>query len=123
MKDRSLTRSYRPVVAVVLSLFLCGLGQIYLRRISRGLILLLSFSCAIIIVWIALSDIEFNIIKWGENQLMFSPSRRSISFREQTYQVTDIMKVTGTIQLALTWVFSIADAWREGRMQVRKRIA
>jgi len=123
MKDRSLTRSYRPVVAVVLSLFLCGLGQIYLRRISRGFILLLSFSCAIIIVWIALSDIEFNIMKWGENQLMFSPSRRSISFREQTYQVTDIMKVTGTIQLALTWVFSIADAWREGRMQVRKRIA
>ncbi len=121
MKDRNLTRSYRPIVAVVLSLFLCGLGQIYLHRISRGLILILSLSCAIIIVWIALSDIEFNITKWGENQLMFSPSRRSISFREHTYQVTDIMKVTGTIQLAFTWVFSIVDAWREGKKQMKKR--
>lgn len=121
MKDRNLTSSYRPVVAAILSLFLCGLGQIYLRRISRGLILILSFSCAIIIIWIALSDIEFKIMRWGESQLMFSPSRRSISFREHTYQVTDIMKATGAIQLAFTWVFSIVDAWREGKKQVRKR--
>ena len=115
MTSKSPARSHQPVVAVILSLFFCGLGQIYLHRISKGLILILSFACSIAIIWIAISDIEFEVISWGEKRLMFSPSRRSISFRGQAIYMTDIMKVTGTIQLAFTWIFSIADAWREGR--------
>jgi hypothetical protein len=108
-------KSRRSIIAAILSLFFCGFGQIYLHKISRGLILILSFSCAIAIIWIAVSDREFRIIGWGEKQLMFSPSRKAISLRGQTFNVTDIMKVTGSIQLAFTWIFSIADAWREGR--------
>jgi len=107
--------THRSFLAAVLSLFFCGLGQIYLHRISRGLILILSFSCAIIIIWIALSNVELEVFSWDGKQLMFSPSRRSISLYGQTFHMTDIMKVTGIIQLAFTWVFGIVDAWREGR--------
>jgi hypothetical protein len=115
MTSKSLPKSHRPIIAVILSFFFCGLGQIYLRRISKGLILIVSFSCAIAIIWIAVSDTEFKVTDWNEKQLIFSPSRRSISFHGQTLYVADIMKVTGTIQLVFTWIFSIADAWREGR--------
>ena len=113
--NKSLPRSHRHVLAAILSLFFCGLGQIYLHRISKGLILILSFFCAIVIIWIAVSNTEFEVISWDGKQLMFSPSRRSISLYGKTFHMIDIMKVTGSIQLALTWIFSIADAWQEGR--------
>jgi TM2 domain-containing membrane protein YozV len=118
MTSKSPARSHRHIIAAILSLFFCGLGQIYLHRISRGLILILSFSCAIAIIWIVISDREFHIANWDGKQLIFSPSRRSISLGGQTFHVADIMKVTGTIQLVFTWAFSIADAWREGRKSI-----
>ena len=111
MTDRSQTELRSPTVAVMLSLLLCGLGQIYLRRIARGLILFLTFCLAIVIIWLALYGTEFKLIDWGNNELMFNPSR-SITIREYTFYVSDIMKVTGAIQLAFAWIFSIADAGR-----------
>jgi len=113
--SKSPPRSHRHIIAAILSFFFCGLGQIYLRQISKGLILVLCFSCAIAIIWAAVSDREFKVIKWDGKQLMFNPSQRSISFRGRTFYVTDIMKVTGVIQLAFTWIFGVADAWREGK--------
>ena len=114
-------KSYKHITAAVLSFLVCGLGQIYLRRISKGLILLLSFSCALVIIWLGVFESEFTIADWDEKQLMFDPSQRSVSFRGQTLYMTDIMKLTGTVQLALTWVFGIVDAWREGKRQVRRK--
>ena len=98
----------------MLSVLLCGLGQIYLRRTARGLILLLTFSCAIAIILLALYGAEFKVTDWGAKELMFNPSR-SISLKGQTVYVADIMKITGAIQLVFTWVFSVTDAARAGR--------
>jgi hypothetical protein len=116
MTNGTPTRSYRPFVAALLSLFLCGLGHLYLHRPIKGLILILACCFAIVIIWIGLSDKEFKVVEWDKKELMFSPSRKSISFRDHTFRVSDIMKVTGTIQLAFTWIFGIADAWRKGKV-------
>ena len=75
------------------------------------MILLLSFVCAMAIIWLGVYGTEFSIFRWGDSTLMFNPSR-SITFRGQLYYVADIMKITGAIQLILTWIFSIADAPR-----------
>ena len=111
MTDINPTKMRSRAVAVILSIILCGLGQIYLRRIARGLILFLAFSCAIAIILLALYGKEVKVSDWGGDELMFNPSR-SVTFQGQTFYVSDIMKVTGTIQLAFAWIFSIADALR-----------
>lgn len=112
---KSIKTNPNPAVAVALSIFLCGLGQIYMRRIVRGVTLLLTFLCAIAIIWLGIRGTEFRIFGWGNNQLMFNPYR-SISFLGQIYYVADIMKVTGAIQLAFAWLFGIFDA-RYGRIE------
>ena len=113
MTKKNIKKLPSPAIAVMLSILLCGLGQIYMRRTVRGLILLLTFVCAIAIIWLGVYGREFRIIGWGNNNLMFNPSR-AISFRGQFYYVADIMKVTGAIQLIFTWIFGIADAPRRG---------
>ena len=121
MTNRSPTKTYRPFIAAVLSLLFCGLGQIYLHRFVRGFILILCWSFAVAIIWMAISDAEFKVTEWDDKELMFSPSQKSISFRDHVFYLTDIMKITGTIQLVFTWLFGIADAWREGKRRVRKK--
>ncbi len=103
-----------PAIAVILSALLCGLGQIYMRRIIRGVILFLTFLSAVAIIWLGIRGEEFRIIGWGDNQLMFNPSR-SITLQGQIYHVADIMKITGTIQLVIAWIIGVADAHRIGR--------
>lgn len=111
MTGRSQLR--RPIIAVILSFIFCGAGQIYLRRVFKGSVLILSFWLAIAIIWFAVSHKELKLIDWGGRQIMFAPSLKSVS----GIRVTDIMKVTGTIQLLSTWIFGIADAWSEGKRQ------
>ena len=111
MTKKSTKKLPRPAIAVMLSILLCGLGQIYMRRTVRGLILLLTFVCGIAIVYFGVSGREFRIIGWGNNNLMFNPSR-AISLRGQIYRVADIMKATGAIQLIFAWIFGIVDAPR-----------
>lgn len=115
MTNKRPATSHRPVIAAILSLLFCGLGQIYLHRIAKGLILILSCSFAVAVIWIAITGTEFKILTWGEKEIIFSPSRRVISLSGYTLYMADIMKVTGTIQFAFTWIFGVADAWREGR--------
>jgi hypothetical protein len=109
MTRRSIRKLPSPGIAVILSIFLCGLGQIYMGRMLRGMILLLTFLCAIGIIWFGMHGTEVKIFGWGDNQLIFNPSR-SVSFRGQIYYVADIMKVTGTIQLVFAWIFGVIDA-------------
>ena len=84
--------------------------------------LILCWSFAVAIIWIAISDAEFKVIEWDGKELMFNPSQKSISFRGHVFYLTDIMKITGTIQLIFTWLFGVADAWREGKRQTRKKV-
>lgn len=119
MKERKIAKPRSRVVAFILSFFVCGLGQIYLRRIARGVILFLTFSLAAGILLLALYGSEFKVSDWGDNSLMFNPSR-SVTFLGQTFYVNKIMKITGAVQLIFAWVFGIADAlhrrrWERGR--------
>jgi len=111
--SKSPPRSHRHIIAAILSFFFCGLGQIYLRQISKGLILVLCFSCAIAIIWAAVSDREFKVIKWDGKQLMFNPSQRSISFRGRTFYVTDIMKPIAEVHI-LPGTDFLRDRYHEG---------
>ncbi|MBD3184946.1 hypothetical protein GF312_21870 [Candidatus Poribacteria bacterium] len=115
MKNNSPRKPKNPFFAAFLSIIICGLGQIYLRRYQKGVIFIFSFICAIAIIWFAVQETEIKLIGWGEKQLIFDPAKREITIRNYTYKVTDIMKFTGITQLAFTWIFSIIDAWEEGR--------
>ena len=114
MTNKDIKKLPSPIIAVILSIFICGLGHIYMRRIIRGLALFLAFLGGIAIVWLGVYGTEFKIIGWGNANLMFNPAR-SIIFRGQAYYIADIMKVSGSIQLVLTWIFGIVDAPRRGR--------
>lgn len=109
------SKSSRPIIAALLSLLFCGFGQVYLNRISRGIILAITFLLAIAIIWMSMSNVEFKLIKWDDKQLTFYPAQRFINILGNQISAADIMKITGTIQLIFTWVFSIVDAWQEGK--------
>lgn len=106
--------SNRAVIAVLLSI-VPGVGQIYLHQISKGIILTLCFVIAIGIIWLATSNKEFKLLTLSDKKIMYNPSIKDISFGKHKIKVTDIMKVTGTLQLAFTWVYSIVDAWKKGK--------
>jgi len=116
MADRVKSSSSRAVIAASMSI-VPGMGQIYLHQILRGLILILSFILAICIIWFAMSNKEFKLLSLNGKEIMFNPAMKAIQFGTQRIRVTDVMKVTGTIQLVFTWVYSIVDAWREGKNQ------
>jgi len=114
MAKKAQSQSGQAVIAVLLSLILPGAGQLYLRRIFKGLILILSFVLAIIILWFAVSGGEFRMFNWDGKSVMFSPSMKSIMLGGHVYGMTAVMKVTGTLQLVITWIFGLVDAWRDG---------
>ena len=104
----------RAIIATSLSI-IPGAGHIYLHQIFKGFILFLSFVIAIGIIWLAISHREFKMLSLNGKEIMFNPAMKAISFGGKGYMMTDVMKVTGTIQLVLTWVYSIINAWREGK--------
>jgi len=115
MSPKLQSQSGNAALAVLLSLVLPGAGQLYLRRIAKGLVLILSFIIAIGIIWFALSSREFKMFDWGSKRVMFNPAMKAIAFGTHAYKVTDIMKVTGTIQLFVTWIFALVDAWKDSK--------
>jgi len=117
MTDKSIAKQRSRIVAFILSFLVCGLGQLYLRRIARGVILFLTFSCAVGILLLALYGTEIKVSDWGDNSLMFNPAR-AITFRGYAFRVDRIMKITGTIQLAFAWVFGIVDALRRRSWEI-----
>ena len=114
MSDSVSPHSNRVIIATLLSV-IPGFGQIYLRQIFKGLVLILSVVVAIFIIWFALSNREIKLLDLGGKQIMFNPSVKAVYVFGQRIRVTEIMKITGTIQLIFTWLFSIFDAWKEAR--------
>ncbi len=103
----------RVVIAAVLSI-IPGFGHIYLRQIFKGFVLILSVVIAIIIIWFAISNRSgFKLLDLKEKQLMFNPSMKTISISGQHIRVTEIMKITGTVQLLVTWFYSVFDTLKE----------
>jgi len=113
MSGKLQSQSGNTALAVILSLILPGAGQLYRRRVAKGLVLILSFIIAIGIIWFAMSSREFKMFDWDGKRVMFNPAVKAIAFGEYAFKVTDIMKVTGTIQLFGTWIFALVDAWRD----------
>jgi hypothetical protein len=104
----------RVLTATLLSI-IPGFGQIYLRQIFKGLVLILSVVVAIFIIWFALSNKEVKLLDLGQRQIMFNPSAKAVHIFGQRIRVSEIMKITGTIQLIFTWLFSIFGAWKESK--------
>jgi hypothetical protein len=104
----------RAIIATSLSI-IPGTGHIYLHQFLKGFVLFLSFVIAIGIIWLAVSHKEFKMLSLNGKEIMFDPAMKAISFGGKVYTMTEVMKVTGTIQLVLTWVYSIVSAWREGK--------
>ena len=61
-----------------------------------------------------MTEAEFKLLSWDDKLITFYPSQRFINILGNQIPASDIMKITGSIQLLFTWLFSIADAWREG---------
>jgi TM2 domain-containing membrane protein YozV len=118
MKERKIAKPGNRVIAFILSFLVCGLGQIYLRRIARGVVLFLTFSLAAGILLLALYGSEVKVSNWGENSLMFNPAR-SVTFLGQTFYLNKMMKITGSIQLVFAWGFGIVDALHRRRWEKR----
>jgi len=110
------TQSGHTVVAILLSLVLPGMGHIYLRRIAKGFVLILSFVIAIGIVWFAISNREFKMFDWGGKKVMFNPSMKTVTLGNNPLKVSDLMKITGSIQLVVTWIYALVDVWREDKV-------
>lgn len=115
MVNKKHERSYHPIIAAILSLIFCGAGQIYLHRITRGIVLVISFWIGFLIIWLAITQKDFKLFTLYSREIMFSPAMKYVSFGKKTIRVTDIMKFTGSVQLIFTWIFSIVDAWKEAR--------
>lgn len=109
-----MVNSNRAIIAVSLSI-IPGAGHIYLHQIAKGLILALSFVIAIGIIWLAISNKEFKMLTLNGKEIIFNPAMKAISFGGKGFKMTDVMRVTGTIQLVFTWAYSIVSAWREGK--------
>jgi hypothetical protein len=114
MTDSVQPHSKSVLTATFLSI-IPGLGQIYLRQIFKGLVLILSVVVAIFIIWFALSNKEVKLLDLGQRQIMFNPSAKDVHIFGQRVGINEIMKITGTIQLIFTWLFSIFDARKEAR--------
>lgn len=115
MSDMKHGRSNRHILAAIMSLIFCGAGQIYLHKITRGIILIISFWVGVLIVWMAIAQKDFKLFTFYGKEIMFSPAMKQVSFGTKNIRVTDIMKFTGSIQFIFTWIFSIVDAWKEGK--------
>jgi hypothetical protein len=104
----------RAIIATSLSI-IPGAGHIYLHQFLKGFVLFLSFVIAIGIIWLAVSHKEFKMLSLNGKEIMFNPAMKAISFGRKTFSMTDVMKFTGTLQLAFTWIYSMVNAWREGK--------
>lgn len=109
---RNILSSNRAIIATILSI-IPGFGHIYLRQIFKGFVLILSIAIAVIIIWFAISNrTGFKLLDLKEKQLMFNPAMKTISVFGQHIRVTEIMKITGTVQLLFTWFYSVFDTLR-----------
>jgi len=100
-------------IAILLSIIIPGMGQIYRRKILKGLVLILSFVIAIGIIWFAFSNKEFKMFDWYGKKVMFNPAMKTIKLGNEPLRVIDLMKITGSIQLVITWIYALIDVWKD----------
>ena len=124
------TRSY---VAMVLSVLLPGLGQLYLGQSLKGFILFLIFVSALGIVYLnsmpvkgwndltrfkptATEDISTGNTEDAEKQSTYAIHIWTFDDGEKLmYRPSWKLKISGSIQGILCWLYAIGDGWRGRR--------
>jgi len=107
-------------VAMLLSVIWPGLGQLYLRKIRKALVLLLLAAIAAFIIYANslplhnFSDLwrldvkeSYPIWQFKDNQLMFRPLWQ--------------FKVSGYVQFIATWLYGVVDGWMGRRIYKRRK--
>lgn len=91
-----------PRVAAVLSLVLPGLGQLLVRRFSRGAILIAAWVTLLGLSWWRVAELAHRGEPGFLNQFVYAYARRPAFI--------SIL----VISLALIWLFAAIDSWRSG---------
>ena len=129
------TRSY---FAMILSAILPGLGQLYLGQFLKGFILFLIFASALGIFYLNSMPVK----EWRDLTRFKPPTKEDISTDDTEatqkspvyaihiwtfddgeklmYRPTWKLKISGSIQGILCWLYAIGDGWR-GRRRRHKR--
>ena len=87
--------------AMLMSLVVPGLGQFYLRKWEKGIVIFLAVLTGLLIYHINSQPpgTEFVIMNWtGGRKIMFKPVR--------------ILMYTGAAQALIAWFYGIIDGWR-----------
>jgi len=92
--------------AMLMSLFLPGLGQFYLRKWEKGILIFIVVLAGVFISYInAYPSREYFICNWSGG--------RKIVFRPVKY-----LFYTGIAQTAAAWIWGVVDGWK-GRRKIR----
>ncbi|HEX30660.1 TPA: hypothetical protein ENG04_11325 [Candidatus Poribacteria bacterium] len=89
--------------AMLMSLFLPGSGQIYLRKWGKGILILIVVLSGILISYInAYPSKEYLICNWsGGRKIVFRPVR--------------YLFYTGIAQALAAWIWGVVDGWKGSR--------
>ena len=127
----------RSYAAMILSVILPGLGQIYLGRFIKGCIILFVFVSAIALFYLNSYPVKgwSDLARFGpatqtetsthDNADTEIDSERSIhlwtldSGKKLMFRPSWILKITASIQAIICWIYAVRDGWR-GRSQFRE---
>lgn len=103
--------------AMLLSVICPGLGQLYLRKIKKGVLIFLVAAMGAFIIYVNsiplnnFSDLwDFGTIT-KESYLIWQFKNNQLMFRPHWY-----FKMTGYIQFVVTWLYGIIDGWMGRRL-------
>lgn len=103
------------IIPLIMSMVMPGSGQLYMHRFLKGTVLFISLGLAIAIIWLSTSELGFKLFSLKGHEIYFRPSIKYLRIGVQHVKITDLMKVTGTLQLIITWAYGILDVFRERR--------
>lgn len=92
--------------AMLMSLIIPGLGQCYLRKWGRGILIFLMVVTGLFIAYVNyFPSKEYVLLNWsGGRQLRFKPIRALV--------------YTGLIQTSAAWLWGVVDGWK-GKRKVK----
>lgn len=106
----------RPTVSVLLSaLVIPGAGHLYLKRIGRGIVLIV---VSLVCLWFVLDQaLQEATAVMDEIQAtgLVDPARISDLMARASSAPVHPLTTLATVVLGVCWVFGIVDAWRLGR--------
>ncbi|HIE30075.1 TPA: hypothetical protein EYP66_22650 [Candidatus Poribacteria bacterium] len=108
-------------VAMMLSAICPGLGQLYLRKIRKALVLFLVAAMGAFIVYVNSLPLDNFSNLWRfdmttqESYQIWQFKNNRLMFRPHWY-----FKISGYIQFVAMWLYGVVDGWRGRRIYKRK---